>query len=284
MVFSFDLSRRVHLRGQCCRLAQSPEEIRAGKPMHMQPARRRTPNDLPTPHDISETPPEAAPLPDLSNATNAPDIESAAPAKTDQTLPINLATAMCLANARPLVIEAARASELTEFGRWEKAQVLWLPDIYLGSDYQRHDGGQERTTGDVAINDRNQFLTGMGLKAVFGLTDAIYQPLAAQQVLRARNLQVQTAKNDALLAVTDAYFSVQQARGILAGYDDAVAKAKDLVTTVESLAQGLAAPIEVQRRKPRWLNYNKPTSWLGAIGDFTAPISRACCGSTQRRL
>ncbi len=179
---------------------------------------------------------------------------------------------MRLADARPLVIEAARASELSEFGRWEKAQVMWLPDVYLGSDYQRHDGGQERTTGDVAINDRNQFLTGMGLKAVFGLTDAIYQPLAAQQVLRARNLQVQTAKNDALLAVTDAYFSVQQARGILAGYDDAVAKAKDLVTTVESLSQGLAAPIEVQRTKQRWPNCNNSTNLRTAIGGSTAPI------------
>ena len=169
------------------------------------------------------------------------------PEMHDQTLPINLATAMQLADARPLVIQAAFASEMTSYGRLEKAQVLWLPDLYLGSDYQRHDGGQIRTTGDVAINDRNQFLTGGGLKAVFGLTDAIYAPLAAQQVYRARNYDVQAAKNDALLSVTDAYFSVQQARGVLAGTEDTVAKAIELVKRIESLAQGLAAPIEVQR-------------------------------------
>jgi len=154
---------------------------------------------------------------------------------------------MRLADARPLVIQAAVASEMTAAGRLQQAQVLWVPDLILGSDYQRHDGGQERTTGDVSINDRNQFLTGGGLKAIFALTDAIYTPLAAQQLYRARNYDIQAAKNDALLSMTDAYFLVQQARGVLAGSEDSVAKGKELVKTVQSLAQGLAAPIEIQR-------------------------------------
>ena len=85
------------------------------------------------------------------------------------------------------------------------------------------------TTGEVSINDRNQFLTGGGFKAVFALTDAIYTPLAARQLYRARNYEVQAAKNDALLSVTEAFFSVQQARGILAGDEDTVAKGRELV-------------------------------------------------------
>jgi outer membrane protein TolC len=191
--------------------------------------------------------PVAAFVPDIDKAVNAPNIAAAAPESTDQTLPINLATAMRLADARPLVIQAAVASEMTATGVLQQAQVLWLPDLYLGSDYQRHDGGQQRTTGDVAINDRNQFLTGGGLKAVFALTDAIYTPLAERQIYRSRNYDIQAAKNDALMSMTDAYFSVQQARGVLAGDEDSVAKGRELVKRVESLAQGLAAPIEVQR-------------------------------------
>lgn len=186
-------------------------------------------------------------LPELTKVGGAPEIAAAQPDKTDQTLPINLATAMRLSDARPLVIQAALASEMTSFGRLEQAQVLWLPDVYLGSDYQRHDGGQIRTTGDVAINDRNQFLTGTGLRAVVALTDAIYAPLAQQQIYRARSYAVQAAKNDALLSVTDAFFSVQQARGDLAGYQDTVQKGRELVSRIQSLAQGLAAPIEIQR-------------------------------------
>ncbi|HEY2882811.1 MAG TPA: TolC family protein [Pirellulales bacterium] len=193
-----------------------------------------------------EMPPGAC-LPDVHNSAGAPNISQAAPDGIDQPLPINLATAMQLADARPLVIQAAVASELTAFGGLEKANALWLPDVYLGSDYQRHDGGQIRTTGDVAINDRNQFLTGGGLKAIVALTDAIYAPLAAKQVYRSRSFEVQAAKNDALQSVTDAYFSVQQSRGVLAGTEDTVNKGVELVKRIKLLSQGLAAPIEVQR-------------------------------------
>ena len=49
------------------------------------------------------------------------------------------------------------------------------------------------------------------------------------------------------LSVTDAYFSVQQSRGVLAAYLDTHMKAVELVKKVRSLSLGLAAPIEVER-------------------------------------
>ena len=45
------------------------------------------------------------------------------------------------------------------------------------------------------------------------MTDAIFRPLAARQELVATQFDVQTARNDALLAVAVAYFDVQYARG-----------------------------------------------------------------------
>jgi outer membrane protein TolC len=97
------------------------------------------------------------------------------------------------------------------------------------------------------VGGRNQFLAGAGARAVFALTDAIYAPLAQRQLLRARNLQVQTAKNDALLSAALAYFDVQQARGALAGTADSVARARDLARRVGALGRGLAPAIEVER-------------------------------------
>jgi outer membrane protein TolC len=163
-------------------------------------------------------------------------------------LPINLATALRLADARPLVIEAARAAVETEYGLYQQARVLWLPTIYLGADYQRHDGGEENVlTGQLIVGARNTFLAGGGAQAVFALTDAIYTPLAERQLVRARNIDVQTAKNESLLAVASAYFDVQQARGNLAGTLDSVARARDLARRVGALGRGLAPQIEVER-------------------------------------
>jgi outer membrane protein TolC len=147
-----------------------------------------------------------------------------------------------------VIIEAARAAVETEYGLYEQARVLWLPSIYLGVEYQRHDGGELNfLTGQTIIGPRSQFLTGGGARAVFALTDAIYAPLAERQLLRARNFEVQTAKNDALLSVALAYFDVQQARGILAGSLDSVARARDLARRVGALGRGLAPAIEVER-------------------------------------
>lgn len=183
--------------------------------------------------------------------SQSPDLTGQAPARpdeTDRTLPINLATALRLADARPLIIEAARAAVETEFGLYAQARVLWLPNINLGFDYQRQDGSlQNLLTGQPITGPRNQFLGGAGAQAVFALTDAIYAPLASRKLLQSRDLDIQTAKNDALLSVAVAYFDVQQSRGILAGTQDSIAKASDLARKVGALGRGLAAPIEVER-------------------------------------
>src|SRR5205807_2224555 len=161
----------------------------------------------------AEPPPACQPAPVLAQPRDPTGLGPAKPDETDRPLPINLATALRLAGARPLVIQAARAAVETEYGLYQQARVLWLPSVYLGFDYQRHDGGQQNAvTGQLIQGPRNQFLAGGGAQTVFALTDAIYAPLAERRLLQARTSQVQTAKNDALLDVAVAYFDVQQAR------------------------------------------------------------------------
>src|SRR5262249_36548429 len=67
--------------------------------------------------------------------------------------------------------------------------------------------------------------------------------------LRAREIEVQTARNDALLEVAEAYFNVQQARGRLAGARDAVDKGEELVQKIRRLGRGLTPPVEADRAR-----------------------------------
>jgi outer membrane protein TolC len=165
----------------------------------------------------------------------------------DKPLPINLATALRLSSARPLVIAAAQASEEVAAAQLDLAKVLWLPNINLGASYYGHVGTAQGNSGAEFDNTRNQTLVGGGASAVVATTDAIFTPLAARQVVQSRNLVVQAARNDALLTVAEAYFNVQQARGRLAGAEDSAEKARSLVTTVRALSAGLVAPIEINR-------------------------------------
>jgi outer membrane protein TolC len=200
------------------------------------------------PSGVPQAGPPPGCLPAHTRPGNVAGLRPAPACATDRPLSINLATALRLADARPVVIEAARAAVETEYGLLEQARVLWLPTVSFGADYQRHDGGEENVlTGQLILGSRNQFLGGVGAQAIFALTDTIYAPLAERQLVRARGLEVQTAKNEALLAVALAYFDVQQARGILAGSLDSVARARDLARRVGNLGRGLAPAIEVER-------------------------------------
>lgn len=178
----------------------------------------------------------------------------------DRALPINLATALRLADGRALLIAAAEASVQVAAAELDRARVLWLPSIYTGLDYVRHDGATTQTNrsvppqtpttqlaGTLINNSYQQMVLGGGYQASFATTDAVFIPLAARQVLRARQADVQAARNDTLLEVAEAYFTVEQAQGRLAGAVDAVAKGKVLTRQVEGLAKGLVPPIEVER-------------------------------------
>jgi outer membrane protein TolC len=191
--------------------------------------------------------------------------------ETERSLPINLATALRLADARPLVIEAARAAVETEYGLYQQAKVLWLPNVNVGFDYQRHDAGQQdAVNGQLILGPRNQFLAGGGAQAIFALTDAIYAPLVERQLLKARYSDVQTAKNDALLAVAVAYFDVQQARGILAGTQDSVAKGRELVARIANLGKGLTPQIEAERARTTLANLEQQAATAQQDWRFTS--------------
>ena len=60
---------------------------------------------------------------------------------------------------------------------------------------------------------------------------------------------VQTARNDVLLAVSRAYFALQEARGRLVGVEATIVRAQKLVDLAVGLAPALIAPLEINRAK-----------------------------------
>jgi outer membrane protein TolC len=188
--------------------------------------------------------------PTLTSTAPPGSLPEGQPGPADRPLPINLATALRLSDARPLLIAAAQARVQIAAAQLEKASVLWLPNINAGADYIRHDGGNQNiVTAALVPLDTNFFYAGGSLEVRVSTTDAIFEPLAARQDLRAREAGVQTARNEALLQTAQAYFTVQEARGVYAAMTDATSKARDLVQRVQTLAKGLAAPDEIDRAR-----------------------------------
>ncbi len=191
----------------------------------------------------------------------APPLESG-----DRCFPINLATALRLADARPLIVAIAQAQLWVAEARLQRAQVYWVPSLMLNAAYLRHDGpvdfnggvnvpqginalGQPDPTsfGKPLNQNLNWFYSGLSLYQICALTDAIFLPLAARQDLNARKWDIQTAKNDALLRTARAYFNVHRSRGQYAAALYTVEQGRRLVEKIKDLSRDLVPGVEVDR-------------------------------------
>jgi outer membrane protein TolC len=176
---------------------------------------------------------------------------------TDLGLPINLATALRLADARPLDIAHAQADVWVAEAQLTRAKVLWLPVMVAGADYIRHDGGgPDFNKGVLTAPSVNYFYAGAGLNVsqavlfqFINLTDVYFQPLVAQRTLDSRQWEVQSAKNDALRRTAETYLRVHQYRGMYSGAIYCVERGRDLVEQIASLSGELVSRVELERAK-----------------------------------
>src|SRR5262249_22325841 len=78
--------------------------------------------------------------PILSEGQAPPRLPPSPPEADDKPLPINLAAALRLAGARPVIIAAAEAGVQVAAAQLDRARVVWLPSVYVGAGGYHHDG------------------------------------------------------------------------------------------------------------------------------------------------
>src|SRR5262249_55473279 len=127
-------------------------------------------------------------------------------------LPIDLVTALRLAGTNNLDI--ARAREVVTQGQiqLQRAQLLVLPNVGIGSTYFKHEGNIAKTEGNIIKANKDALFLGGGPSASFSIADALFAPLVAQQLSGAAQAGAQRTHNETLVAVAEAYFTVLRAR------------------------------------------------------------------------
>jgi outer membrane protein TolC len=184
-------------------------------------------------------------------------------------LPIDLANALRLAGARDIEIQIARQRVAEALGELQLARSAWLPSIFYGPQWMRHDGQAQIVEGPVqTISKSSLFVGGMaalgdgisgpvpaggppnvgGFSTILRLSDAIFLPMAARRVVDAERAGVSVAVNNAILGVAEAYFDLQAAAGRLAIASEAAANAEVLVELTSSFAEsGLGLEADYRR-------------------------------------
>jgi outer membrane protein TolC len=178
----------------------------------------------------------------------------------ENVFPIDLPTALQLAGANNLQIAIARERVNQAGARAQLAGALWIPSLNAGVVYNNHSGRIQGTEGEVVEASRSSFFVGgaavVGNSPATGsggnprmfvdlsLADALFEPLAARQLVRATSADRTTAFNDTLFEVSAAYLTLVRAQARLAITQEAVRNAEELAKITRDFAetgQGLQA-------------------------------------------
>ncbi len=146
---------------------------------------------------------------------------------TNNVYPIDLPTALRLANARNLDIQIARERLKEAKANHESAVEQFFPWILPGAVYRRHEGRIQAVDGTVFDADKQAYTVGGALTAQLELGDAIYKSLTAKQLVNAADQAVESQRQDSTLAAAQGYYDLAKARTIVDVFKEALGISQD---------------------------------------------------------
>jgi outer membrane protein TolC len=146
---------------------------------------------------------------DVAGDASSPVRQRPAYAKLE-TLPIDLPTVIRLTDEKNPAIGFARARAEEAEARLAGTEVLWIPNLSIGTTYNRFDGQTQNQRGDVFNVSRANLFGGGGAALTLDIADAIYRPLIERRSASAERDRSQAAVLGAELESVQAYLDLVQ--------------------------------------------------------------------------
>jgi outer membrane protein TolC len=129
--------------------------------------------------------------------------------------PIDLPTTLRLAGARNLDIQIARQSLAEAEAHRQSAVEQFFPWVAPGIGYHRRDGvAQAVPSGVISDAHFQSYSPGATLTAQILLGDAIYNSLAAKQLVKVSDQALETQRQNVILSAAQGYFDLVKARAL----------------------------------------------------------------------
>jgi outer membrane protein TolC len=139
-------------------------------------------------------------------------------------VPIDFATALAMASGQNPQAAFARQRINEAYAQLRAADVLWVPSLRAGMNYNKHEGTIQDVAGNIIETSRGSVYSGLGAQAVgagspavpgiamnFHTKDMIFQPRISEQLLAASRQSSRAATNDILLDTALAYNDLLEA-------------------------------------------------------------------------
>jgi outer membrane protein TolC len=170
------------------------------------------------------------------------------PEPAPKPVPINLDTVLRLAESQNAQIAIARARLEEACADKSLADKGWLPTVYVGTAYYRHEGGIADEEGSLVHSSFGSIFAGVEITSRLDLKEFVFQKVNAERQVRQQRGEISRVTSETLLDASSTYVDILAART-----GEAIARSmkKDLENLLER-TQKLAstepgARIEVNR-------------------------------------
>jgi outer membrane protein TolC len=166
--------------------------------------------------------------PNATETVPAPTSDSPAVPPPSSTFPIDLSTALRLAEAENPTIAEARTAIAAALALQQGARALLLPTLNAGMNYHGHVGNLQRSSGRILNLSEQSLYFGGGARTLAAetvaipavnimspITDALFEPLAARQRLTGAQFDSRATANAVLLEVALLHFDLLAANAAL---------------------------------------------------------------------
>jgi outer membrane protein TolC len=166
-----------------------------------------------------------------------PAVPNHSSAAQPATYPIDLPTALRLADANNPTVGLARARVREALAQLDRVRVLWVPTLSMGPTFFYHDGIDQNRRGDIFTVARGYYTLGIGPTLRVDLSDALYLPLVAQQTVRAADSQATATTNNIQLDVALAYLDLVEIHALLVINADILERTEQILRAAQAGAE-----------------------------------------------
>jgi outer membrane protein TolC len=173
-------------------------------------------------------------------------------------LPISLDTVLRLAEDQNPQLAIGREKLCQTQLERQLVDKAWLPDVYVGTAYQRHEGGIQNFDGTLVQSSYGSLFAGVEIHSELDLREATYKKVNAERLLWQARGELSKATHEQLLETSTAYIDLLTAHegavtaNRIGGYVEqlraSAAKAADNEPALKALAQGLEGALAAHQQ------------------------------------
>lgn len=163
-------------------------------------------------------------------------------------VPISLDVVFQLANDQNGQINLARAKVNEAFAARELADKRWLPDLYVGPAYYRHEGGSQDFNGDLIHSSHGSLFAGVELRGKIDLRDLVFAKVDAERKVWQQNAELSKLTSENLLDAANTYIDLLAARSGEAISREFEKKLNDVLVVAKKRADAVPKAIEEVHR------------------------------------